>query len=399
MTIKAPKVSLCMIVQNEESNLAACLDSVRGLVDEIVIVDTGSTDRTKEIAAAYGAFISDFHWIDDFSIARNKSLELAKGKWVFWLDADHRLDRENYGKLKNLFESIGQERVAYEMRELSHEPEIFPHFVHYVRLFPNDPKLKWRFRVHEQIVPSLGEQQYRVQQIDLTITHVGYDNKAANRAKLERNLRLLQLEKNESATPETLRHAFYFLSSTHLGLGNSKDALEEVLEGLRLTPDQDSPYYKMLLLNKIKAYEELNEWEKALDAGKSARRKWPSDSRFLFHLCLIYENLGDLQKEEATLIQLLVSRTLFFLPDPQLYMASIRDRLAHIELKKGYPAEAEKKWLSIVHEYPHFAPAWLALKSLWIAQNRLSEIESAIKKLEFELHDTPLAEKMRDKLC
>ena len=87
-----PRVSLTMIVKNEEANLPSCLASVADLVDEIVIVDTGSTDRTKEVATSWGARVFDFAWIDDFAAARNEALRHARGDFVFWLDADDRID-------------------------------------------------------------------------------------------------------------------------------------------------------------------------------------------------------------------------------------------------------------------------------------------------------------------
>ncbi|MBW7473389.1 glycosyltransferase [Paenibacillus oenotherae] len=96
-------VSLCMIVRDEEEVLARCLDSVADLVDEIVIVDTGSVDRTKEIASAYNARIIDFEWVEDFAAARNFSFAQATQSYIMWLDADDVLqekDREKFLKLK-----------------------------------------------------------------------------------------------------------------------------------------------------------------------------------------------------------------------------------------------------------------------------------------------------------
>src|SRR5260370_36190982 len=89
------RVSLCMIVKNEEAYLDACLRSVVDLVDEIVIADTGSTDRTKEIALGFGARGIDFVWQYSFAAARNESLKHATGDWVIWLEADERLDVTN----------------------------------------------------------------------------------------------------------------------------------------------------------------------------------------------------------------------------------------------------------------------------------------------------------------
>jgi len=94
------KVSLTMIVRNEESNLRPCLESARGLFDETVVVDTGSTDRTGEIALEFGAKVFDFVWVDNFAAARNEALAHATGDYAFWLDADDLLDPPQREKLR-----------------------------------------------------------------------------------------------------------------------------------------------------------------------------------------------------------------------------------------------------------------------------------------------------------
>ncbi len=96
-------ISLCMIVKNEEKVLKRCLDSVRDLVDEMIIVDTGSTDRTKEIAASYpGAKIYDFTWVDDFAKARNFAFSKATCDYIYSADADEEINEENRKKFMRL---------------------------------------------------------------------------------------------------------------------------------------------------------------------------------------------------------------------------------------------------------------------------------------------------------
>src|SRR5580658_1616487 len=110
------RVSLCMIVRNEEANLPPCLASVAGLTDEVVVVDTGSHDRTKEIALAHGARVFDFAWCDDFSAARNESLRHARGDWVLWLDADDRVTAENRMRLQKLLRELPDAPDGFMMR-------------------------------------------------------------------------------------------------------------------------------------------------------------------------------------------------------------------------------------------------------------------------------------------
>src|SRR5439155_3787216 len=112
-TNRQPRVSLCMIVRNEEENLPACIKPVAEVVEDMVIVDTGSTDRTKELAAQLGARVFDFPWVDSFAAARNESLKHAKGKWIFWMDADDRIDAANRDKLAALFASLKDENASY----------------------------------------------------------------------------------------------------------------------------------------------------------------------------------------------------------------------------------------------------------------------------------------------
>lgn len=99
-------LSLCMIVKNEEQTLKRCLDSVQTFIDEIIIVDTGSKDRTKEIAKEYNAKIYDFKWIDDFSAARNYSFNKATKEYIMWLDGDDYVNQDNINKVKKLLEKF-----------------------------------------------------------------------------------------------------------------------------------------------------------------------------------------------------------------------------------------------------------------------------------------------------
>ena len=107
------RISLCMIVKNEERVLERCLSSVCDLMDEIIIVDTGSTDRTKEIAGKYTSRIYDFTWCNDFSKARNFAFEKATCDYIYSADADEVLDEENREKFRILKENLMPEVVKY----------------------------------------------------------------------------------------------------------------------------------------------------------------------------------------------------------------------------------------------------------------------------------------------
>ena len=104
-------ISLCMIVKNEQQTLSRCLESVRDVVDEIIIVDTGSTDSTKDVAKKYTDKIYDFKWIDDFSSARNFSFSKASMDYCMWLDADDIISEKNKVKLLKLKNRLSTNQV------------------------------------------------------------------------------------------------------------------------------------------------------------------------------------------------------------------------------------------------------------------------------------------------
>ncbi len=110
------EISLCMIVKDEEAILERCLDSIAGLMDEIIIVDTGSADSTKEIAGKYTDNIYDFKWIDDFSAARNFSFSKATKDYIYAADADEVLDKENYKRFRELKETLLPEIDIVQMK-------------------------------------------------------------------------------------------------------------------------------------------------------------------------------------------------------------------------------------------------------------------------------------------
>ena len=149
MTRNTPLLSLCMIVKNEQPVLARCLDSVRGLADELIVVDTGSTDQTAQVAARYGARILTFDFgVVDFAAARNHALAHATGRWILVLDADERLDGEGVPLVRELI--AGDDNVGYYLERLNVRPDVQDLTADFVvRLFPNRPAYRFQGRVHE----------------------------------------------------------------------------------------------------------------------------------------------------------------------------------------------------------------------------------------------------------
>jgi|GEM_PF-315795 len=193
-----PFISLSMIVKNEEKDLPGCLNSVQNLVDEIIIVDTGSEDKTVEIAKKYNAKIYHFDWIDNFAAARNESLKHCNGEWILYLDADERIKNIDFQKLrymlKNVESNLGMLVCTIESTHKALDGSSEVHRGGYPRIFKNlgYPKIQFTGRVHEQISPSLKKHGYGMSMSDIVIEHLGYDQpREVMEAKVNRNYKLL----------------------------------------------------------------------------------------------------------------------------------------------------------------------------------------------------------------
>jgi glycosyltransferase involved in cell wall biosynthesis len=187
-------LSFCMVVRNEERDLPKCLDSVRELVGELIVVDTGSTDATPRIAAGYGAQVIPFDFtIVDFAAARNQAIARANRPWILMLDADETLDRAAAPILETL---VGRgENVGYFLERHNHRSDLATSTIdHVVRLFPNRPHHRYRGRVHETIDASILAGAGRLQQTSIRIDHNFASDPETRRRKNLRYLAILQEE-------------------------------------------------------------------------------------------------------------------------------------------------------------------------------------------------------------
>lgn len=193
-------ISLCMIVKNEEDVLERCLQSVNEAVDEIVIVDTGSTDRTKEIAAKFTDKIYDFKWIDDFAAARNYAFSLATQEYILWLDADDYLAEEDQKLLlelkKNLDPDIDSVTMHYYL-SFDEEGNVI-HSIRRNRLVRRNRSFKWIGFVHEYLEVSGA-----IMHSNISITH------KKEKSYTDRNLQIYR-KHQRIGTKFSVRDLYYF---------------------------------------------------------------------------------------------------------------------------------------------------------------------------------------------
>ncbi len=193
------KLSVCVITKNEERNLGACLKSIKQAADEIIVVDTGSQDRTKKVARHNGAKVFCQAWKNDFSLARNFALEKASGEWVLQLDADERLYQEDVKLLCSLIERPEVDLYFCQVLNLMRPRTLAGSTIDAAtRLFK---RLAFRYEgiVHEQLV-QVSAKPGKVERSNLRIIHKGYLNLQIAAQKANRNIKLL--EKALKKTPD-----------------------------------------------------------------------------------------------------------------------------------------------------------------------------------------------------
>ncbi len=198
---RAPRISLCMIARDEERFLQGCLARVQSVVDEIILVDTGSTDRTVEIAKSFGAKVLHSPWNEDFATPRNLGLEAASGDWILILDADELVEEESVPLLREMAQN--KRASGYHIHFINDYEKGRTHGLTMVRMFRNLKGIHYQYRIHEQVIPSLMKEaeslHLGLHPCEVRVIHYGYSAEVIrDRSKIERNERIFreELEKN-----------------------------------------------------------------------------------------------------------------------------------------------------------------------------------------------------------
>jgi glycosyltransferase involved in cell wall biosynthesis/Tfp pilus assembly protein PilF len=234
--LQKEQLSVCMIVKNEEQTLEKCLNSVRDIASEIIIVDTGSTDETIRIAKKFGAKIFHHNWNDDFSSARNFSIEKATQPWILILDADESIASSDIPKIRQLLQG---EQVAYSIITRNYVDSKNIEDIKLcsgqykeeesdsigwcesekVRLFPNIVGVKFTGQVHELVEDSLKSLSFPIKKSDIPVHHYGYLKKDRNKDEI-----YLKLGKKKIQSQEDSK-ALYELAQQYMALNNYDEAL------------------------------------------------------------------------------------------------------------------------------------------------------------------------------
>jgi tetratricopeptide (TPR) repeat protein len=291
-----------MIVKDEERNLRECLEAVGDAVDEVVIVDTGSRDRTCEVATELGARVFPFQWIDDFSAARNFSIDQAKGKYILWMDADDRLPPSEKEKLKAQKQALSKNdgNEAYYFRVINEDESGQKGEFLQLRLFPNIPGARFEGQVHEQIYHILQGLGVRLSKLDIIIDHMGYDDAEAKREKAQRNLSILTGDLQKAPGNPYLH---FHIANTYSVLGEHAKSIEHY-ERIRAIPDLEERYpgaLSRVLLETAASHHKMGNTQRAQEVMLEHNACFPESWIGKFILAELYIEQGRWEEAKGLL--------------------------------------------------------------------------------------------------
>lgn len=390
-------LSVCMIVKDEESVLKRCLESIKHFADEIIIVDTGSTDASREIAALFTEHVYDFTWINDFSAARNESLKYATGKWILVLDADEYINSDDAGQFRLFLKDteVTPNRV-YNISVVSYVGESLQDSrvgsAPVPRLFPNFQNIEFKRPIHEQLANANGE-YIGADLSPITIYHTGYLKETIlAKKKLERNQSIFTALKQKSGfTP----YDYFTVGNEHSARGDTNKALYNYERALaKVTPSSLWRFHCALeiVLIYIKENRLVEAW-KVVDQIFLPKSNYPELHFLRGH---IYEaaGLSTLAKQcylEAFQNAETLSRqnTNFWLVNPTFVSSVLLLKLVSISVEEQNFQEVVFYSMKLLQSNPHDYASLIRLLRILAVEENPESILNVTKKIfpENKQHD------------
>jgi tetratricopeptide (TPR) repeat protein len=357
-------LSLAMIVRDEEEMLPRSLAAVRAAVDEIIVVDTGSTDRTVEIAKSFGAKVIERRWTGSFADARNASFDAATGDWVMFLDADEVLVADDAQRLR---EVLGRTwREAFYLVETNFTGELGDGTAvthNALRVYRNRPEYRFEGRIHEQIAHTLPEgQPERIEITDVRVEHYGYLGVVRDaKDKSRRNIELLERQRDEGGEETGFLH--FNLGSEYAALGENAKAcasFERAWEIMRGRPDRAAyGYIPSLVARLVRARRLTGDLDGAVALADEGLRLLPGFTDLVFEQAEAARETG-----RAELAAELLERCLQMGDAPSKYSATAGRgsylalvALAGLRRSGGDPGGARALLARCLDEHPQYVGA------------------------------------------
>jgi Flp pilus assembly protein TadD len=385
-------LSLCMIVKNEGAHMARCLSSLKPVVDEIIVVDTGSTDETKRLSEVFGAKVFDYAWTDDFAAARNFSLSKARGRWILVMDADEAISPLDYRRLKQLLRKQRTANVAFSVTTRNYtnlcnlidwtaNDNTYPKeeagtgwtSSEKVRLFPNRPDIRFDYPVHEVVRPSLDREGIKIEKCPIPVHHYGHMDPSATLRKGEAYYqigigKLQKMEHDPIAIQELAIQAGM--------LGRPEEAVDLWHKLLALEPDNSRAY-----VNLSTTYDQLGRYNDARSAALRAVDLNKDLKEAHFNIARAELHLGHATKAAAYLKPLVVKNRDYYAAQFTLGCALICNDSMQEGLDVISSLKTTSLWPAIAYSFEEIAQSLLNA-----AQNDYSvKVHQAASRLELSI--------------
>jgi tetratricopeptide (TPR) repeat protein len=356
-------LTLAMIVKDEEEHLGRCLQAAAPWVDQLVVVDTGSTDRTVEIALAHGAQVHHHAWTGDFAAARNVSFEAATCDWVLYLDADEVLVDGHGARLRELLGHVWREAFFLVETNYTGSLEEGTAVTHNaLRVFRNRPEYRFEGRMHEQIAHRLpGYLPERIELSDVRVDHYGYLGVVRDtKAKGARNIELLERQEAEQG-PSAFLH--YNLGSEYAAAGDRQGALDRFGKAWALLEGRSDlsrfGFAPSLAGRFVRALRVCGQTEEALAQGDVILERFPGFTDVVLEQAFAARDRGDADRASQ-----LFERCLQMGDAPSAYSPTVgsgthlaRAGLADLRMRQGDDAAAEALLRRVLTDNPRFLAA------------------------------------------
>lgn len=354
------RVSACVIVRNEEKNIGRWLENMKQIADEWIVVDTGSEDRTIELAEHGGAVVYSFPWRNDFAAAKNYALEKARGQWILFLDADEYFSHESLSRLRPLLQRF-QSRldiVGLLCRLVNIDVDAGNRFSSaqiQLRIFRNLKKLRYEGAIHETLTMPTGKKLELVR--DLTIYHTGYSASLIKK-KLRRNLHMLEERTQKNGGKCSQMDERYFMDCWY-GLGEyekAEKAARTMLGYEEGCADFRSRAYETLLSIYIDHGRDEQETKHLI---KQALQECPQRLDFILMNGLYLYKLGEYLPAECYLRQGMAQLdrreicTDGVIDNTERLLPYAEWTLGDLERKKRHPEKAQEHFLRGLQYDPH----------------------------------------------
>lgn len=294
-----PGISLCIIAKNEQQNIGKCIASCEHIVDEVIVVDTGSTDYTAKIATSCGAKVIHYTWQYDFGAARNVALDHATREWIIYLDCDERLDFEGGWQLQAMIENSDKEAYTLELNNVIGGQTSMA--CQSLRVLRNRESYRFEGRIHEQIFPSI-EKVYGREAVEVTsikFYHYGYDNEYISMEdKSKRNLEIF------FQYPEEEKDGFYYynLANEYCRIQDNKQSIIYYQKSLEVG-GYDTGYKIFLPIYLVKGLHAEAMYQEAITYGEKVLEEYETYKDLHFLLVACYYELGEFAKAKQHLLK------------------------------------------------------------------------------------------------